>query len=102
MSTEFDETLRTLQKLIKSQKDGAAKKSTLKRQTYRQIIQLKCHLREAMKLSKTRKGLSKDEQKELPALPLDTLQIHCMHTTYTQLIRYINTTYTLNIHYTYI
>ena len=51
MPVKFDETLRTLQKLIKSQKDGAAKKSTLKRQTYRQIIQLRYHLRNAVKLS---------------------------------------------------
>ena len=39
MPVEFDETLRGLQKLIKSQKSGGvtAKKSKFKRQTYRQI-----------------------------------------------------------------
>ena len=79
MPVEFDETLRGLQKLIKSQKSGGvtAKKSKFKRQTYRQIIQLRYHLRDALKLDKKRKALSKEEQKKLPALPLETLQVHC-------------------------
>ena len=79
MPVEFDETLRGLQKLIKSQKGGGgtAKKSKFKRQTYRQIIQLRYHLRDALKLYKKRKALSKEEQKKLPALPLETLQVHC-------------------------
>ena len=79
MPVEFDETLRGLQKLIKSQKSGGvtAKKSKFKRQTYRQIIQLRYHLRDALKLYKKRKALSKEELKKLPALPLETLQVHC-------------------------
>ena len=74
---EFDESLRGLQALIKSQKNADSKKSTLKRQTYRQIIKIKGHLQESLKLANERAKFSRAEQKELPPLPLDTLQVHC-------------------------
>jgi hypothetical protein len=76
---EFDECLRTLQTLIKSQKASSdktsEKKSSLKRQTFRQVVQLRKHLRVALADHGgiRNKNTSDDGKKQ----PLQALQVHC-------------------------